>query len=517
MAHSWNQEVSLLTPFFHLPRYRNWDEACLVADLEEPLRQLLPPPKGVEVRHVTRIPNAWPSEQQSPSNDPIRPVHAYESERVAPAELARVLRLVQAGKVKVTDSAGRPTDATVRLIGESLVVPDFEVEIPENARSDWDRRHYTAAGPVRAHSWPVLLQQCGWARAQGGTLTLTSDGRSILGDFSPDKVRAGLSRFLANDDFDELNRIHHIKGQSGKGRRSIRQPSQRKFVVAGALKSCPPGEWVAFSEMSRLVDSLGENWDVLKGGEGPALYFFEPQFGWISDNRGLCRQFLRALLMESLATLGLFDVAFIYPHRLWPDLKDSLWGDLDFCGRYDGLLYVRMNALGAYAFGLSDRYEVAVENDAKLFQILPNLDLHLRAGELNPADRATLELMAISKGGREWTLDAERILTHVETGGSLRGLLQFLEQNASEPLPGEVLAWFGNIWKRIEAPPVIHHAILLEWPDDEMARMVSTHDSTRGLCFHAGQNRIVVPKSKLNGFRAAIKKLGFVVPQMQGD
>src|SRR3989442_352146 len=37
MTYAWKPEISLLTPFFHLPHYRNWDEACLVDELEEPL------------------------------------------------------------------------------------------------------------------------------------------------------------------------------------------------------------------------------------------------------------------------------------------------------------------------------------------------------------------------------------------------------------------------------------------------------------------------------------------------
>jgi hypothetical protein len=50
------------------------------------------------------------------------------------------------------------------------------------------------------------------------------------------------------------------------------------------------------------------------------------------------------LFLESLATLGLLDVAYVYPHHLWPEFSGH-WGtdDLCFCGRYDGLLYARPN------------------------------------------------------------------------------------------------------------------------------------------------------------------------------
>ena len=50
---------------------------------------------------------------------------------------------------------------------------------------------------------------------------------------------------------------------------------------------------------------------------------------------------MRAFLLESMATLGLVDVAYVRPHGLWPEFS-GWWGtdELPYCGRYDGLLYV---------------------------------------------------------------------------------------------------------------------------------------------------------------------------------
>jgi hypothetical protein len=50
-------------------------------------------------------------------------------------------------------------------------------------------------------------------------------------------------------------------------------------------------------------------------------------------------------------------------------LKDSLGGDLPFCGRYDGLLYARLNPLGTYALGCAEGYEYRPEAEAKLFRV----------------------------------------------------------------------------------------------------------------------------------------------------
>lgn len=316
MDYAWNQPVSFLVPFFHLPHYRAWDEACMVAGFEEPLRALLPRPEGVKAQVIEKL----PSKVQYLGEEPNRPIHTFESERIALVELARMLRLVQAGKVRLTEASRRPSNATTRLVAQTLIAPDFDLEIPEADKCDWDKRHYTEAGAVRAPAWPVLLQQCGWARGKAGVLTLTAEGRDILEQFTPDKLRTAVSRYFTNNDFDELNRINHI--------------------------------------------------------------------------RGLGSQFLRAVCMESLATLGVLDVAYVYPHRLWPDLKDSM-------------------------------------------QELEN-----------------------------------------KTG----------------------------------ACRVSREAVLLEWSDEALARLVATDSGLRRLCFHAGENRLVVPKESLAAFSRAVKKLGYVLP-----
>ena len=510
--YGWGQEVPLLVTFIHLPERSADSDPCLVPSLSEPLRRLLTPPAGVTVKAVSAVPEAWASGQGYRGGELIRPVHTFESERIAPAELARVLRLIQGGKVKVTDATQRPTEATTRLVGETLVAPDFELEMPaDHLRNEMEREYYTAAGPVRAHAWPVLVQQCGWAKSKGGGLVLTAAGQEILQQFTPEKFQAGVSRCVCNGEFDELNRVNHIRGQSGKAKRYLSDPGLRKDAIAEALKTLPVGQWLEFAEATRVVECASGGWNVLET-DRPALYFFEPQFGFITDNTGLGRQFLRAFCLESLATLGVLDAAFVYPHLIWPDLKDSLGGDLPFCSRYDGLLYVRLNPLGAYALGVTEHYELHAVARPKLVRVLPNLDLVLSGGPLNPADRAILELMAAPKSDTVWTLDAERTLTYVETGGRFKELHDFLVANAADDLPANVLVYLNELESRLNGCSSAREAVLLEWADPALAHLIATSDGVSRLCFHAGENRIVVPADNLAAFRRAVKRLGYVLP-----
>jgi len=56
----------------------------------------------------------------------------------------------------------------------------FGIEIPEADKGDWDKRHYTEAGAVRAHVWPVLLQQCRYFNMSSQSRKQISGGSSLL-------------------------------------------------------------------------------------------------------------------------------------------------------------------------------------------------------------------------------------------------------------------------------------------------------------------------------------------------
>lgn len=507
-TYDYREEVSLLTAVICTPRYVEQGDPNLAVEVLTPLRALLPQPAAPRARTLPVLPKFWPSERQYIGGDRIRPVHVHEGERIVPAELGRVLRLIHGGKIHVADASRRPTDAATRLIGEALVVPDFALEPPKKEINKFTG----AAGPVRAHAWGVLVQQCGWAKPHGGMLKLTVAGQAMLRAFSPEAFRAGVNAFLGDGDFDELNRVNNLRGQSGKARQLISEPGVRKFALREAMRSLPTGEWLDYAEARRMIEASGEEWDVQTVDDG-LLYFSEAKYGVIYDMGGINSQFLRALFLESFATLGLMDVGFVYPHSLWPDFDDS-WGHdaRDFCGRYDGLLYVRINPLGTYALGLVDRYEYRAEPGPKLFRLLPNLEIHLSTEQLNPADRAGLELVAVPQDAKLWRLDPVKILTHAESGGDLAELESFLEANAAGGLPDTVCEFFESLQCRVKAFRRSREAVLLEWETEELALHLSTDPATREFCHHAGGNRLVVPHHQLTAFRGGVKNLGWVLP-----
>src|SRR6266567_787927 len=327
----------------------------LPASAATALRAAMPKPAPAIVATVDSVPDTYvlPDNWRKSAN---RPIHVYESERTVFPELRSVLKLVQAGKLKVADKSGRPAGDTVKLIGEALVAPDFLLEPPAEEITQFTER----SGPVRAHAWGVLVQQCGWAKVKSGRLALTAAGQNLLSSGDVGQFRQGVGIFLGDDEFDEFNRINHIRGQSGRGHRYLTPPGERRGLIGEAMEEWPENRWIEFQAAARSIWASGHGFDVTE--EDYTLYFEELQYGMLSgQSLQISHQYLRAVLFESLATLGLIDVAYVYPHSLWPELSGS-WGidGLSFCGRYDGLLYVRLNALGKHCLGSDGAYELPV-------------------------------------------------------------------------------------------------------------------------------------------------------------
>ncbi len=506
---TWGKNASLIHMVITEDRYS--DEIQVPQTVADMLRPLLEEPAHARPATVDTIPETLDltSDHWRTGPTSIRPTHLYAGQRTVFFELRRVLQLVQGGKVRVQPKSGRPTPATERAIAGSLAAPDFDLEMPAALRDE----HTLESGPVRAHAWAVLVQQCGWCKASGGTLKLTREGQRLVRDVTPEAFRKGIQRLASDDKFDELQRVNHIRGQTGKARRWMTKPSERRETICDGLAEWPENEWLAFGEAYRFLHACGYPLSVTSN--PMSLYFCEQRYGYINDPDDLDRQYLRAFLFETLATLGLVDVAYVYPHYLWPELSGG-WGtdDMDFCGRYDGLLYVRLNLLGMYCLGVADQYTPPAAEKRSIFTVLPNREIAVAGGDpLSPADASMLELFARQKSDRLWRIDQQLILDYLENGSSLDDVLRFLAENSAEEIPDTIRVLFDDAQAKADAAAGAEEAWLVEFKDAAVAVLVA-HDTKAGkLCLLAGDRHVAVPKKNERAFRTAVKKLGYVLPR----
>jgi hypothetical protein len=251
------------------------------------------------------------------------------------SNLVAVLELAADGQVRCTASRC-PSVSAVKLIEDVLVAGDY----------------YEGGEPIAAFAWPLLILTGGLAQLAGNRLELTPRGRAVLARPGYPALGALWARWLRSVSTDELSRIEAIKGQR---RPSTLTPAvDRRAAVAAALATLRPGAWADIGEVFGLLRtqrpplvaarSLMALWrlyiaDSYYGSLGHAGHRVWPI---VEGRYALC------VLFEYAATVGLIDVAYADPCGARDDYR-VLWGaDQYAClSRYDGLVAVRVNRLGA--------------------------------------------------------------------------------------------------------------------------------------------------------------------------
>ncbi|WP_319782713.1 hypothetical protein [Oceanisphaera sp. IT1-181] len=183
------------------------------------------------------------------------------------------------------------------------------------------------------------------------------------------------------------------------------------------------------------------------------------------------------------ATLGLIDVVLAAPEQPEPDYENVWCGeDVDCLSRYDGLLYIRLNALGAYCLGLTKEYD-----DPSTHQKTA-LNMH-QAGRLSfqqsPSDTELLLLegYADSLNEHDWQLSQAKMLTLLENGSSLAPLRDFIAQRDEQPfLPQDSERLLASCEANACAVTPIGTVLLLHCRDAQTAAAIAAHPLTADLC-----------------------------------
>ena len=325
-------------------------------DLKQRLKAFVQPPTSAKVTSLEQLPTVYdrpyerwnPRTKKNEQGSESIPLTVRESERAAQRELLSVLRLVDAGRVAVSDTTRKASSATINAIAAVLEGGDYyPYEPPENKRADAN------PGPIRAFAWPLILQGGGLAQRAGSRLQLTRAGRKALGEPATVTLRALWEKWTDTTILDELSRVECVKGQTGKGKRGLTAVASRRGAIAAMLAECPVRQWIAADELLRYARAVGHDFAVSRNAWN--LYIGELQYGSLgyAGSEGILEtRYLLCLLFEYAATLGLIDVAFIPPAGARGDYH-HLWGtdDLAYFSRYDGLLFVRVTRLGAYCLG----------------------------------------------------------------------------------------------------------------------------------------------------------------------
>lgn len=487
----------------------------LPTDLRQLLFSFVPSPSAFALPTVAELPacirqtwKTWQGNRIVEESEEV-PLRTREMAREAERDLRAVLRLIEAGRVRVSDKKRQPTVASQKAIAE--VLPGGDFYIAEDADESKDDLDFDLT--LKAFAWPMLLQAAGLAQKSGDNLTLTPAGRKALAGASPAVIRAAFRKWRTSTLLDEFSRVETIKGQ-GKG--GLSALSSRRKVVLDGLAACPAGAWFAVNDFFRFLRATDR--DFVLAHRPYDLYIAEHYYGnlgYESEHawEQLQGRYILAVLFEYVATLGLIDVAYLLPQAARDDFHDR-WGadDLSCLSRYDGLLYLRINPLGMWCLGLAERYETPPSPVVDLLQVLPNLEIVVKKPPLPVSDRLLLDRFAEPQSEGVWKLTQAKLLAVLEEGGALDELEEFLKAHSTAALPHTVEIFLQDQRERAGRLRDMGTARVIECADAALAQMVAHDAQLRDKCHVAGERWLVFRIEDESAVRRGLRRLGHVLP-----
>jgi hypothetical protein len=441
----------------------------------------------------------------------ILPILSQETERSSQEDVVGILRLIDAGRIAVSEKTHLPTVATFKEVSALLRNGDFYD--PQNTKEYADDG-IADPGPIKAYAWPLLVQTGRLAEVAGKKLRMTEVGGQAFNKDPADVLRLLWEKWLSNARFDELRRIDMVKGQTGRGKDGLTQPSERREIIVNVLKDCPEGRWVAVAELRRYMMAMGYEFDVT---DNPwTLYIEDAGYGAIEGNGNTffvetC--YLNCFLFEYAATLGVIDVGYVPPDKMQDDIDVTLeYTEVEYFSRYDGFLFFRVNALGSYILGKTPSYAHAVLEIHPLLRILPNHEIVLIGERLPMGDQLMLEAYTAKVSDSVWKFDRAKMLLAIENGNGINKLREFLQARTSEPLTPTTLRLLSDIEVRGEQVVDAGLFRLVECKDKVTAALIANDARTKRYCRQVGENYLAVADNQSAAFRRAVRSAGYVMP-----
>lgn len=430
------------------------------------------------------------------------PLEKRDREQAAIHDLSALLRLVNAGKITVSDKTRYPSTTTLEAIALLL--------------ADGDYYDGEEIGAIQSFAWCMLLQAADLV--EGKRLQLTQAGQKALTQSPQQTLRQIWKKWLKTKVIDELRRINSIKGQTGKGQRSLTAVDKRRSVIVNALKDCPVGKWVAIKEFFRYMQAAEYDFQITRNPDSLSLDssafeeldYYEGTYRWgtFQGRYALC------LLFEYVATLGMLDVAYVHPGKAKPSWGiNNSYFDEKFFSRYDGLIYFRLTPLGAYCLGITDSYTLTTPEVRSQVRVLPNLEVVVTGEPLSQSQVLILDLYGEKVSDSVWRLTHQQLLNASTLGHSISELEQFLLTLSSEPLPETVQQLLADLKARTDSLTKRGTAILIDCADSALAVLIANDSRTKKYCLLAGESSLVVPLESETKFRNALQKLGYSLPK----
>ena len=482
---SWRKEPILLDIFIQ--------DGQVPAEVMPLLAKIVPPPDRFQLTGSPETP-----EQVLAHGQPIE-FFVAEREQAGLHDLTLYLTLLNQGALKLSSSSYRLTPKSVETLTAGLQDGDLFADTEK------------AEEAILPNGLADFCHQSGLTNYRGD---LKEPALRFLATNDAELLFDAYEKWAEEGSFDELNRIKAIRGLRAKGIR-LTSPASRREKILEALSWCPTGVWISVFDFYRAIKVWHFDFDLEESREDK-LYmgyrgnqrWYEPwasgEDSWLLT-RGL---YINTILMEYLAAIGAIDIIYTYPENgTFPG--NAYMYDDDSYSRYDGLLYFRINPLGAYLFGQADEYKSSRPAESALFAVAPDGSISLLgAGGLTAAQQAQLEQCADAEGG-SYRLSVSKLLTVLESSADLEIQRSFLQQYNRGLLPAEVVALLDKIEADSKALRIATKSLTIQVRSAELATQVLADPKAGKIARQLDDKTLIIPASRETAFRNALREMGF--------
>ncbi len=427
-----------------------------------------------------------------------------------------LLRLIEAGRIKVNPNTLTPAQTALKTLNAALELKEY----PGTEGGATLR----ASEAIRTFGLIRIVLAAGLATpdpAADGKLTLTDTGQDLLHGISPSELRIVFDNWKQGAG-DEVLRIGGLHGAATAMAVQGTPPPTRRAAVLNTLARMPVGKWVDVEDFFRAVlavnpgfrveaDAYSRLWVGAYGhANNSPIGPTDTELYW----RAVSCQLILVILFEYAATLGLIDIAYLPPRTgaFYLGIRHP-FGIPHAFSQYDVLRFIRLTPLGQYLLRVTDNYAAAPRHAGPALRVLPNHQI-VAATRMagTSAGHPILAKFCDRVSDDVYALSPAKALKTVEKGDmSAAGIAEWLRREAGGALPKTLelaLAELGARHGRISAAG---SALLFKIDEPVLAAQLE-HDRTlvRLGCRRAG-DWMVVPKPGVAGFRRRVRELGYGV------
>ena len=445
-----------------------WFQLSLPAEFKKLLQNYYPKPPEWDLTPVAPQPTEF----------------VFEGEASVFQDMPRVIAYYLQDQLKFSQR-GKPNVASVNKLRKSLDIKEFYPEHEE-------------LGKMRSYLLASFISE--------------ADVKKISDDSLETLHRLFHKHFLRKTaNFTELL-LSQLKGFA-----NAYYPVAMESVLWDLLKMLPAHEWIEVNSLEKFIKLRNIPFQPISDYDARNRIYYEYEtLSQYTNTRYKEKNYVmshyQTLVVQGLlkgafflfAAAGLADIAYNTP--------DTTTFGSTYFSEYDGLRYVKLNALGAYITGLLPGYEKQPNTQNSQLIFSEDSLIILADGDLS-INEVLLKNFTEKVSGNRFRVTAQVFLKDCKNKKELKNKISLFRQTVSAELPSNWLAFLEELSQKSNAfsktEDVVIYKLLAH--DRELQRLIAQDSELKKVVIKAEDFHVLVKKDLFSKFKNRLKEFGYLV------